>query len=183
MPLGPDTSYSGASKIYTKQQPDGQTINGNAITTEQVCDVGSVVQQYGVTTLNGQVLPGPCSFTIAPFGAGGTHQVSITIQVQDNGGQPITGLPWDLDVILSDNANGVGVTATAPSVSTTVNAGGGTLLNTYIANKAFYVQTNASGQVQIIINDASKTGYYIMCQAGNQPFASVSRQLVSGDYS
>lgn len=170
MPLGPDASYSQASRIYTKQQPDGQTINGNTVITEQVNDVGSLTQQYGLQTFNGQILPGFIQFTVAPFGSGGSHQVQVTIQVVDNSGQPITGVPYDLDVILSDNANGVGVTA-ATMLSFNITAG--TQLNQYIANKAFYVQTDATGKVVINFGITATPQIYVMVQAGQQPTPSI----------
>jgi hypothetical protein len=181
MATGPDKSQSGQAKIYTKQQPAGTTFNGNVVTTEQVCDTGSLVQQYGLTSLNGQILPALITFTIAPQGAGGSNKVRITAQVTDNGGQNVAGFPFDLDFILSDAATGVGVTATTPSGGIAVISG--TLLNTYIASKAVYCQSDANGKVQIDITDAAKTGFYIMVQAGAQPMPSVSRQLVAGDYS
>jgi hypothetical protein len=181
MPLGPDQTYSGAAKIYEKQQPAGTTLNGNTVTTEEVTDVGGLQNLYGLSAFNGTVLPGLISFTIAPLGAGGTNDVRITIQVQDNGGQPITGTPFDLDIILSDAASGVGATATTPSGAVSITTG--TLLNTYIAKKAFYVQCDTNGKVVFDIVDAAKTGFYVMVQAGMQPVPAVSRQLVAGDYS
>lgn len=177
MPLGPDPSYGTQSKFYVKQQPAGTTLNGNTVATEAVEDVGSLVSQYGLQSLNGQILPAQILFTIAK---GSANVCVVTAQVADNGGQAIAGFPFDLDVILSDNANGVGITATAPSSSASVTTG--TVLNTYTANKAFYAQTDATGKVVLTITDTGKTGYYVMVQAGCQPLPSVSRQLTSADY-
>jgi hypothetical protein len=179
--LGPDATHSGQSKIYVKQQPAGTTLNGNTVITEEVSDAGSVQNEYGLQALNGQVLPAQIVFTIAPTGGAGSNTVQITAQVVDNGLQPIANFPFDLDVILSDAANGVGVTAVTASGAVTFTAG--TVLNTYSAKKAFYVQSDATGKVVFTIVDAAKTGFYCMVQAGSQPLPSVSRQLVAGDYS
>jgi hypothetical protein len=177
MPTGPDVTINGQSKIYIKQQPAGTTINGNTITTEVVEDVGSLTSQYGVQTFNGQILPGKIGFGIAP---GAANHTVITITVQDNGGNPITGVPFDLDIILSDAATGVGLTATTPSGGFSITTG--TLLNTYVASKAAYVQTDGNGVVVMNITDTAKTGFFVMVQAGQQPVPAVSRQLVTGDY-
>lgn len=186
MPLGPDVSQSGQAKIYTKQQPDGVSINGNVVTTEQIADVGSLTQQYGLASLNGQVLPGKVGFTIA---AGAANHSTITIQVQDNGGQAITqtdGLTttapkvWDLDIILA-LSTGV-LTTLTPSTGMSVTTG--TLLNTYAptANRALYAQTDVTGKVVIDLLDTGKQGFFVMVQAGGQPVPALSRQLTAGDY-
>jgi len=175
--IGPDPSYNGQSKIYRKQQPTGEMLNGAAVITEEVLDVGSLLSHYGQESYGGIVEPAGATFTIAQDAAAGCD---VTIQLTDGAGNALANVPADLDVILSDSAVGVGITATAPSVSTTLKAGQGTLLQTYSANKAFYVQTNASGQITLVINDAAHTGYYVAVIGLPVPF--VSRQLVAGDY-
>jgi hypothetical protein len=176
MALGQDASYSGQSKIYIKQQPQGQTLNGNTITTEEVVDVGGLTNRYGLDALNGTILPAKITFGIAP---GAANHTVITVTVVDNGGNAVA-FPWDLDFILSDSATGVGVTTTTPSGGISVTTGA--LLNTYITSKACYAQSNGSGVLVVNITDTAKTGFYIMVQAGSQPLPSVSRQLVAGDY-
>lgn len=174
MSLGPDNSQNGQSKIYTKQQPQGTSLNGNTITTEQVADVGSVVQQYGLQTLNGQVLPGKIGFTFAP---NGVNTCKISIQVQDNGGQPIAGV-FDLDIMLA-KADG---TVTNLTPSTGISVVTGTLLNTYVAGKALYVQTNANGLAEVNNLDTGKQGFNVMVQAGCQPYPAIGGPLVAGNY-
>jgi|SRR6185437_13250939 len=177
MAIGPDASYSGQTKIYRKQQPDGVTLNGAVVVSEEVFDVGSLITHAGQETYSGIIEPAGVAFTIAQDAVAGCD---VTIQLNDGAGNAMANIPADLDVILSDSPFGVDITATAPSVSTTVKAGQGTLLQTYSANKAFYVQTNAAGQITIVINDAAHTGYYIAVIGLPVPF--VSRQLVAGDY-
>lgn len=177
MATGQDTTYSGQSKIYIKQQPAGTSINGNTVTTEEVTDVGGLQSQFGLSAFNGTILPGKVNFSPAK---GAANICIITITIQDNGAQPILNTPFDVDVVLSDAATGVGVTATTPSVSATITTG--TTLNTYVANKAFYAQTNASGVIVLTINDAAKTGYFIMVQGAALPVPYVSAQLVAANY-
>ena len=178
MPIGQDGTYAGQSRLYEKQQPAGTTFNGNAVITEVVEDTGCLTNRFGLNAVNGKVTGDQALFTIAQGGAANICQ--ITIQMADNGGQPIANQAFDLDVILSDAANGVGVTATGPSGGLAVT--GGTQLNIYVAGKALYAQANASGQLIITITDTAKTGYYVMVQGAALPFAYVSRQLLAADY-
>jgi hypothetical protein len=184
MAVGQDTTYSGGGSIYIKQQPENVTLNGNTITTEEVTDAGGLQSLFGLAAVNGQILPGKIGFTIAPGAA--THS-TITVQVQDNGGRTIARTDgstitaptvWDLDIMLA-LATGV-ITNLTPSTGISVTTG--TLLNTYVAGKALYVQTDATGKVVIDLLDTGKQGFYVMVQAGGQPVPSLSRQLVVGDY-
>jgi hypothetical protein len=176
MGLGPDASYNGQSKIYRKQQPEGATLNGAAVITEEVLDAGSLLSHYGQESYGGVVEPANVTFGIAQ---GATSNLCVvTIQVNDGAGNPIANLPADLDVILSDAASGVGVTATSPSGGVAVTTG--TQLQVYTAAKALYAQCNASGIIAITITDTAKTGFYVAVIGLPVPF--VSRQLVAGDY-
>lgn len=181
MGVGRDLSYEGATRFYEKQQPAGVTFNGNLIVTEEIASVGCLSEMFGVQSFNGQVQPGLISFTFAPNGS----TISLcTIQVQDNGGQNVTQTDgktptvFDLDVILA-NSNGV-ITTLTPSTGLAVVTG--TLLNTYVAAKAMYIQSNGSGQIQVNITDTGRQGFYVMVQGGTQPLPSLSRQMVTGDY-
>ena len=162
MPLGPDGSYSGASRIYTKQQPAGLTLNGNIIITEEVIDVGGLTNQYGLQALNGVILPQRAAITAAP---GAATVTNVTIQLQDNGGQNVANQPCDFDIVMSDSPFGVGVTATVPSGGMTVTAG--TQFASYVTNKAIYAQSDATGKVVLQITDAARTQYYVMTQTPN----------------
>jgi len=177
MATGQDTNYSGQSKIYIKQQPAGTTLNNNTVTTEEVTDVGGLQSQFGLAAVNGTILAQKVAFAIA---AGAANVTNITITLQDNGGQAVTGQPFDVDVILSDAATGIGVTATTPSGGIAITTG--TQLNVYVTSKALYVQSNGSGQIVVQITDTAKTGFWIMIQGATLPYAYVSRRLVTADY-
>lgn len=177
MAIGSDLSYAGQSKIYRKQQPENATVNGANVVTEEVFDAGSLVSHLGQEMYNGVVEGVMVKFTIA---VGGTNIAQVTTQVCDGAGNPIANQPFDLDVLLSDSATGVGVTATAPSGGIALAGGGGTLLQTYVASKAIYAQCNASGQIVLNITDTAHTGFYVAVVG--LPVAYVSRQLVAGDY-
>ena len=181
MATGKDPNYSGQSKVYIKQQPAGTMLNSNTITTEEVTDVGGLQSQFGLGSFNGQILAGLISFT---FAANGSTISLCTIQVQDNGGQSLTQTDgktptvFHLDVSLA-NSNGT-ITSLTPSTGLAVVTG--TLLNTYVAGKALYIESNGSGQVQVNITDTTRQGFFVMVQAGTQPIPSISRQMVTGDY-
>ena len=161
MSIGPDGTYAGAAKIYTKQQPEGVTLNGNTITTEEVTDVGGLQNNYGLYALNGVIQVQKLSITAVP---GAATVTTVTIQLQDNGGQNVANQPYDFDLILSDSAFGVGLTAT---VTQAVAFTSGIILNTYTANKAYYVQCDATGKVVFTLTDAARTQFYIMIQTPN----------------
>jgi thioredoxin-like negative regulator of GroEL len=57
------------------------------------------------------------------------------------------------------------------------NVTAGTLLNTYSANKAVYVQTNSAGQVVINFGITATPTIYVMVQAGGQPVPSIGTVL------
>jgi hypothetical protein len=186
MGVGTDPTYAGQSKVYIKQQPAGTLLNSNVVTTEEVTDAGGLQTQLGLISFNNQVLPGKILFTIAP---GAATICNVTIQVQDNGGQAIartdgltTTAPtvWDLDVILA-LSTGV-LTTIVPSTGMAVLQG--VLLNTYAPTfaRAMYIQTTATGLVQVSITDTARSGFFVMVQAGGQPIPALSRQLVTGDY-
>jgi hypothetical protein len=66
MALGADPSYSGQSRIYTKQQPENVSINGNTVVTEEVVDTGGLLNLVGgIQAYKGAVLPSIVSFAIA----------------------------------------------------------------------------------------------------------------------
>jgi hypothetical protein len=176
MAVGPDVSQSGSSKIYVKQQPQGTTLNGNAITTEEVFDANSLQNVYGLEALNGVVLPGKVTFAIAP---GSANVCNVTITVCDNGGHAITGTPFHFDVQLSDAATGIGQTATTASGTVTTTTG--VVTTTYAAKKALYVETDTNGVVVLAITDTAKTGFYVAA-IGATPYPFVSRQLLTADF-
>ncbi len=177
MSLGSDPSYSGQSKIYRKQQPAGETLNGATVVTEEVLDSGSLLTHLGQETYSGVIEAANATFAIAN---GGLNIAQVTIQINDGDGNPISDLPVDLDVLLSVAAVGVGVTATTPSGGIALNAGGGTLLQTYVASKAIYAQCNAAGQIVLEITDTAHTGFYVAVIGLPVPF--VSPQLVAANY-
>lgn len=117
-------------------------------------------------------------FTIA---AGGTNETRITIQAVDAAGTNLTGA-YNFNVMLSDAATGVGLTATTASGAVTTHTGGGTVIGTDTAKKALHVQTNASGNAIITITDTAKTGFYVVAVRPVDGKAVVSRQLVTADY-
>jgi hypothetical protein len=184
MATGQDTTYSGQSKIYIKQQPAGTTMNGSTVTTEEVADTGSLLSMFGQQALNGQVIVGKVSFT---FAANGANVSKCSIQFLDNAGNAIARTDggtataptvMDADVVLA-LSTGV-ITTLTPSTGLSVVTG--TSFQTYVAGKAIYVHSNAAGLIEVNITDTGKQGFYVMVQGGTLPVPQLSRQMVTGDY-
>jgi hypothetical protein len=175
--IGPDPTQGGQAAIYVKQQPVATPVAGAPVKTEEVTDVQGVQSMYGDNNLNGLWLPAKVIYTITP-GGGGSNLTNVLIQVVSNQGRACA-FPWDFDMFLSDSPAGVGLTATTASGAVAPSTG--TLIQTYTAKKALYVQTDGTGTINLQITDAAKTGFYIICQTPGA-FPTVSRQLVAGDY-
>lgn len=123
------------------------------------------------------------AFSIA---AGGSNVCEVTITVKDGLGDTVP-FAHNLDVWLSDDNDGEGLTATTASGTVTAKASSGAVFGTYTAKKALRVQTNATGVFVLEITDSAKTGFYVAVVPSNFAFpfgtgAFVSRQLVTGDY-
>lgn len=123
-------------------------------------------------------LPSDIAFTIA---AGGANVSEITIAVTDIGGNTIAGV-YALDIILSDAATGVGLTATSASGTVQAKTASGTDLGVLTAKKALRVNTLADGTYILEITDTAKTGFYVAAAVPAHGLMQVSRVLVSGDY-
>ena len=113
--------------------------------------------------------------------AGGANVCEVTITVKNADGTAIA-LPHNLDVWLSDAATGAGLTGTSASGAVAAKAASGTDLSTYVAKKALYVQTLATGVYILSITDTAKTGFYpcATCPGTGKTF--VGAQLVTGNY-
>lgn len=95
--------------------------------------------------------------TVATDGANGTL---ITITPRNANGRAV---PCEFGIRLSDNATGVGLTATTASGSVGDKTAGttGQVLSTQVAKKAWTVQTAADGTYQLSAIDAAKTPFVV----------------------
>jgi hypothetical protein len=102
--------------------------------------------------------PAYATATVTP----GASTVSlVTITVRNANGAPRG--PTNFDVLLSDAANGQGLTAVTASGNVGTQTAGttGTDLQSYVAKKALYVQNLANGTYVLSITDAAKTAFKV----------------------
>ena len=117
-------------------------------------------------------------------GVGAASNIAnVTFQMQDCYNNPVAGV-FEFDILLSDSAAGLGLTATTASGGVAAASGGGAVLGALTTSKALRVQTNANGQFVLAITDTAKTGFYPVAQFGNQGAnpAIVGAQLTSASY-
>lgn len=123
----------------------------------------------------------PQSVTFTPA-AGGSNVCEVTIQVTDGFGDAV-GFIHHLDVYLSDNADGEGLTGTTASGTVTAKTSGGTVLSTLVSKKALRVQTTSAGLFVLEITDSAKTAFRVCANLGPMSGGSaVSSALVTGNY-
>lgn len=111
--------------------------------------------------------------------AGAANISDVTFRVRDGAGNVLTGV-FSFQVSLSDAATGAGLTATTASGTVQAASGGGTVLSTLVAKKAFLVQTNASGAFVLEITDTAKTHFYPVATLNGAVI--VGAQLQTSDY-
>lgn len=134
--------------------------------------------KYNAPFFNGENVVTDSSFAIA---AGGANVCEITVTLKD-GANAIKASAIPFEIWLSDDADGIGLTATSASGTVQAKSGGGADFGALTAKKALAVQALGTGLYILEITDTAKTGFYI---AIKNPFTgniAVSRQLVTGDY-
>jgi len=112
------------------------------------------------------------SVSIAALVAGTTNTTTCTISVKDEAGNAVTGI-HTLNVWVSDDADGNGLTATAASGTLTATAG--TILTAVTAKKHIIANTSATGVLTLALVDSAKTQGERFCVT--DPFTS---QIVVG---
>lgn len=122
----------------------------------------------------------PASVTFAAA-AGGANVCEVTITMKDAAAATLTGIR-NFEVWLSDAATGAGITGTAASGTVTAKAASGTVLTALTAKKHIIAQTVAAGTFILEITDTAKTGFYVAVSNPLTGAATVSAQLVTGDY-
>jgi hypothetical protein len=110
------------------------------------------------------------------------YATEVKIQCANKDGIAITGI-HQLVIWLSDDAAGLGVTATDPFGAVAAKAASGTILGTLTAKKSFAVTTLADGSFTLqIIDDATPVFLYVAAAVPATGLACVSRKTVAGDY-
>ena len=128
--------------------------------------------------LQGELAPERIEYTIA---AGGANVCEVQLGVKDGHGDAIA-KSLVLNLWLSDDSGGVGLTATSASGTVQAKSGEGADFGVDTAKKALKVQTKADGTYTLEITDTAKTGFYVAAQLPLAGLQSISRQLVTGDY-
>ena len=100
-------------------------------------------------------------YATAAVATDGSNATLVTITTRNGMGKAV---PCEFGVRLSDNASGLGLTATTASGNVTDKTAGttGQLLATQVAKKALWVQTTAAGTYQLSITDTAKTAFVIV---------------------
>lgn len=117
----------------------------------------------GVTALAGELnlLDDVCAnITIAYAASATTDGIEATLTVKDSAGAAIDAI-HNLEVWISDDADGSGLTATAASGALTAAAG--TILTAYTAKKHVSANTNSSGVLTLLLVDSANTAGERFC--------------------
>lgn len=99
-------------------------------------------------------------YATASAATDGANVTLVTVTVRNAMGRAV---PCELGVRLSDDASGLGLTATSASGNVTDKTAGttGQILATEVAKKALRVQTAADGTYQLSITDTAKTAFVV----------------------
>lgn len=128
--------------------------------------------------IEGELVPSQIDFVIS---AGGANESDVTIVLNDGHGDRVNS-PLLLNIWLSDDSGGGGLTATSASGTVQAKSASGVDFAVLTAKKALVVQSTATGLYVLEINDTAKTGFFIAVQNPFSGLNVVSRQLVGGDY-
>ena len=104
----------------------------------------------------------PANVTIAYAASATTDGIEATFTVVDAAGDAVEAIT-NLNVWISDDANGSGLTATAASGALT--AATGTILTALTAKKHVNANTNASGVLTLLLVDSANTAGERFCVA------------------
>lgn len=92
--------------------------------------------------------------------AAGANVAEVAITVKDGAGNAVAAV-HNLDVWLSDDAAGEGLTASTASGTVQAKAASGTVLSAMVAKKALRVQTLKTGVFVLEITDTAKTAFKV----------------------
>jgi predicted RecA/RadA family phage recombinase len=111
--------------------------------------------------------------------AGAANVTEVTITVVDGAGNTVAGVNH-LDVWLSDDADGEGLTGTTASGTVQAKAASGTVLSAMVAKKALRVQTLKTGVFVLEITDTAKTAFKVAANIAGK--TAVGLTLATGNY-
>lgn len=153
----------------------GNTLVGTAVEVAALADITGIVRLDGHATPS---LEAAASLTMAAA-AGAANVTEVTITVKDGSGNTIPAV-HHLDVYLSDDADGEGLTAATATGTVQAKAASGTVLNAMVAKKALRVQTLKTGVFVLEITDTAKTAFNVVGVINGK--AIVGETLAAADY-
>jgi predicted RecA/RadA family phage recombinase len=120
----------------------------------------------------------PLTTTMAAA-AGAANVTEVTVTVKDAAGNTVAGV-HNLDIWLSDDADGEGLTATTASGTVQAKAASGTVLSALVAKKALRVQTLKTGVFVLEITDTAKTAFKVAASINGRTVVGVT--LAAANY-
>lgn len=111
--------------------------------------------------------------------AGAANVTEVTITVKDAADNTVAAV-HHMDVWLSDDADGAGLTGTSASGTVTAKAASGVVLSTYTAKKALRVQSLKTGIFVLEITDTGKTAFKVCASLNGKAVVGIT--LATGDY-
>lgn len=160
--------YWNAGQAKLTGTAQGNTLVGAATEIAANPSATGKVKLWGSTPVPEAGVPVSATFAYA---AGTSNVTEITVTVKDAAGNTVAAV-HNLDLWLSDDADGQGLTATTASGAVAAKAASGTDLSTLVAKKALRVQTLKTGVYVLSITDTAKTAF--------KPAASVAGRTVVG---
>jgi len=127
--------------------------------------------QTGSTRINDTVKDavGAVSATIT-VGTEATNVINVAVQLLDNDSVAVAARRC-VYVYLSDDADGDGITASAPATSVAIGTDGN-IIDTLTAKSSFMITTNATGALDLDITDTTGSTWYLIAVVGDELLAS-----------
>lgn len=122
------------------------------------------VRLNDISVLSGS---GPVAGASAVVTSAAANVSEVAITVVDSAGKAVAGV-HNIDVWLSDDAAGEGLTASTASGTVQAKAASGLVLSTYTAKKALRAQTLKTGVFTLEITDSAKTPFKVCAYIGGK---------------
>jgi hypothetical protein len=133
---------------------DGSPVEVAPVAVDEITDVDATAAE--LNTLDGA----PAATTTIGVGAEtGGDTITVTIQLKDANDADLA-TRATVFAYLSDDANGDSIAGTAPSGGVAINTDG--LLIPVVANKAFYLTSEADGDIALDIVEAAGDTWYLI---------------------
>lgn len=124
-------------------------------------------------------IAGELDTAVGVAAAGAANITEVTITAKDGAGNTVAAV-HNIDVWLSDDVAGEGLTGTTASGTVTNKAASGIVLSTYTAKKALRVQSLKTGVFVLEITDTAKTAFKVCASIAGRTV--VLATLVTGNY-